>query len=96
MYETPVEPAELRRHVHRLKPTYPFCSSGVAGSFVASEAGSALAGVAKEARIRGFAAPAFAGCAFVELVGLEIQSGAGGVKPGRKVPMVGEGKESPR
>jgi hypothetical protein len=29
-------------------------------------AGSALTGVAEEARIRGFAAPAFAGCAFVE------------------------------
>jgi hypothetical protein len=63
---------------------------------VAPEAGSALAGVAKEARIRGFVAPAFAGCAFVELMGLEILSGAGGVKLGRKVATVGEGNESPR
>ena len=41
----------------------PFGSSAVSGSFVAS-AGIPY-GVAEEARTRGFAAPAFAGCAFV-------------------------------
>jgi hypothetical protein len=39
----------------------PFGCSAVVGSFVAS-----TEGVAEEARTRGFAAPAFAGCAFVE------------------------------
>ena len=39
-----------------------FGSSAVVGPFVAS-----LEGVAEEARTRGFAAPAFAGCAFVEV-----------------------------
>jgi hypothetical protein len=38
-----------------------FGSSAVVGPFVAS-----MEGVAEEARTRGFAAPAFAGCAFVE------------------------------
>jgi hypothetical protein len=40
-------------------------SSAVVGSFVAS-----TEGVAEEARIRGFAAPALAGCAFVEVCAL--------------------------
>jgi hypothetical protein len=39
----------------------PFGGSAVVGSFVAS-----TEDVAEEARTRGFAAPAFAGCAFVE------------------------------
>jgi hypothetical protein len=42
----------------------PFGSSAILGSFVASVA--ACAGVAEEARTRGFATPAFAGLAFVE------------------------------
>jgi hypothetical protein len=40
----------------------PFGGSAVVGSFVAS-----AEGVAEEARTRGFAAPVFAGCAFVEV-----------------------------
>jgi hypothetical protein len=39
----------------------PFGGSAVVGSFVAP-----AEGVAEEARTRGFAAPAFAGCAFIE------------------------------
>jgi len=39
----------------------PFGSSAILGSF-----GRLLVGVAEEARTRGFAAPGFAGCAFVE------------------------------
>jgi hypothetical protein len=39
----------------------PFSSSAVLGSFVASNEGGA-----EEARTRGFATPAFTGCAFVE------------------------------
>jgi hypothetical protein len=39
---------------------------GGRGSCVASVAGPVETGVAEEARTRGFAAPAFAGCAFVE------------------------------
>ena len=43
----------------------PFGSSAILGAFVASEVG--YAGVAEEARTRGFAAPAFAGWALVEV-----------------------------
>jgi hypothetical protein len=43
----------------RKPPSPPVGGSAVLGSFVASE------GVAEEARTRGFAAPAFAGCAFI-------------------------------
>src|SRR5206468_4070695 len=39
----------------------PFSSSAILGSFVASAAGR----VAEETRTRGFAAPAFAGCALI-------------------------------
>jgi hypothetical protein len=42
----------------------PFGSSAIVGSFLAS--GETQSGVAEEARTRGFAAPALAGCAFVE------------------------------
>jgi hypothetical protein len=49
------------------KPSYAFGSSAILGSFVAS--GATCGGVAEEARTRGFAAPAFAGCAFVEVWG---------------------------
>jgi hypothetical protein len=45
-------------------PTTPFGGSAVVRTFVASVAGSE-AGVAEEARTRGFAAPAFAGCALL-------------------------------
>jgi len=50
------------------RPSYPFGSSAVVGSFGASSE----RGVAEEVRPRGFAAPAFAGCAFV--VGLATLS----------------------
>jgi hypothetical protein len=42
----------------------PFGSPAILGSLVAS--GETKSGVAEEARTRGFAAPAFAGFAFVE------------------------------
>jgi hypothetical protein len=37
-------------------------------------------GVAEEARTRGFAAPAFAGCAFVEECGVQLRCGTASVK----------------
>ena len=43
---------------------YPFGGLAVVGSFVALA--GVTSGVAEEARTRGVAAPAFAGCAFVE------------------------------
>jgi hypothetical protein len=43
----------------------PFGSSAILGSFVAS--GVTCDGIAEEARTRGFAAPAFAGWALVEV-----------------------------
>jgi hypothetical protein len=62
------------------KPSYLVGSSAVVGFFVASVSGP-KAGVAEEARTRGFATPAFAGCAFVGGVArLEIHRVLGGVK----------------
>ena len=66
--EEKAEPRPVATH-HRLTRDWnavtsadsPFASSAVLGSFVAS-GGS----VAEEARTRGFAAPALAGCAFIE------------------------------
>ena len=50
------------------------------GSFVASEADQ-LAGVAKKARIRSFAAPAFAGCAIVKIRSTYFSRYPGGARP---------------
>jgi hypothetical protein len=62
LYQT----AEEVGHERKLRSA-PFGCSAVVGSFGASKEG-----VAEEARTRGFAAPAFAGCAFV--VGLATLS----------------------
>jgi len=53
-------------------PSYPVRQLGGRGSFAASVPGP-KAGVAEEARTRGFAAPAFAGCAFVSMGILGIE-----------------------
>ncbi len=50
----------MRRRMRRS----PFGRHGSLGSFVA--AGETESGVAEEARTRGFATPALAGCAFIE------------------------------
>ena len=56
----PLSRARVQTGTDSVNAEPPLGSSAVLGSFVAS-----TSGVAEEARTRGFAAPAFAGCAFV-------------------------------
>jgi hypothetical protein len=63
---------------------------GGRGSCVAS-----AEGVAEEARTRGFAAPTFAGCAFVEGVGVELRVGTLPIKTLPDQPHRGLWKRSP-
>ena len=58
------------------------CTVSGGGSAVVGPSWRQLkAGVAEEARTRGFAAPAFAGCAFVEGGTTEVRRGTPVVKP---------------